>query len=98
MGPCSKRRSVTSVPFDSVVGHGQVGWMPRLPAAGRGGEDSRPCNYLYISRKPQPCLSRLNGMGGELHSFDIRRNAVLITCKVRWSKKTLEFPDGKFCR
>ena len=42
--------------------------MPRLPAVGRGGEESRPCNHIYISRKPQPCLSRLNGMGGELPS------------------------------
>ena len=50
--------------------------MPRLPAYSRSGKDgnglpewsqSRPCNYVYISRKPQPCLSRLNGMGGELH-------------------------------
>jgi len=43
--------------------HGQVGWMPRLV----GGEESRPCNRVYTSRKFQPCLSRLNGMGGELH-------------------------------
>jgi len=27
---------------------------------------SRPCNRVYISRKPLLCLSRLNGMGGEL--------------------------------
>jgi hypothetical protein len=39
--------------------------MPRLV----GGEESRLYNYFYISRKPQPCLSRLNGVGGGLH-FD----------------------------
>ena len=33
---------------------------------GRGGEPTY--DYIFISRKPQPCLSRLNGMGGELHS------------------------------
>jgi phytoene dehydrogenase-like protein len=40
--------------------HGQVGWIPRLPALGRGGEESRPYNQIYISRKPRP-------VGGELH-------------------------------
>src|SRR5512137_677625 len=39
--------------------HGQVGWMPRLV----GGEESRPYNHLFISRKPRP-------VGGELfHCF-----------------------------
>ncbi len=28
--------------------HGQVGWMPR-------GEEGRPYNHIYISRKPLPC-------------------------------------------
>jgi hypothetical protein len=36
--------------------HGQVGWMPRL----QGGEESRPSNHIYISRKLRP-------VGGELH-------------------------------
>ena len=37
------------------VDHGQVGWVPRL-ACGRqvGGEESRPCNHIYMSRKPRP--------------------------------------------
>ena len=39
---------------------------PCLPAV--GGEESRPCDDIYISRKPLPCLSRLNAMGGELRS------------------------------
>jgi len=38
---------------------GQVGWIPRLV----GGEESRPCNYIHISRKLRP-LDR------ELHSLD----------------------------
>jgi hypothetical protein len=29
---------------------GQVGWIPRL----LGGEESRPCNHIFISRKPRP--------------------------------------------
>jgi hypothetical protein len=37
--------------------HGQVGWMPRLV----GGDESRPCNRIFISRKPRP-------VGGELYS------------------------------
>jgi|MudIll2142460700_1097286.scaffolds.fasta_scaffold35807_2 hypothetical protein len=41
--------------------HGQVDWIPSLV----GG--SRLCNHIDITRKPQPCLSRLNGVGGVLH-------------------------------
>jgi len=48
--------------------------------AGGGGNglpqwsQSRPCNHIYITQKPQPCLSRLNGMGEELHcSTHLRR-------------------------
>ena len=37
--------------------HGQVGWMPR-PV---GGEESRPYNHIFISRKPR-------AVRGELHS------------------------------
>ena len=42
--------------------HGQVGGYPALPACGRqvGGEESRPSNHNYISRKPRP-------LGGKLH-------------------------------
>jgi hypothetical protein len=40
--------------------HGQVGWMHR-PV---GGEESRPCNHIYITRKLRP-------VGGELHYFDL---------------------------
>jgi len=39
--------------------HGQVGWIPP-PSCCRGGEESRPYNQIYISRKPRP-------VGGELH-------------------------------
>jgi hypothetical protein len=47
---------------------GKSAGCPALPACGRqvGGEESRPYNHIYITRKPQPCLSRLNGMGGKL--------------------------------
>ena len=31
--------------------HGQVGWIPRLVSGG----ESRPCNHIYITRKPRPC-------------------------------------------
>ena len=31
------------------------------PSCCRGGEESRPCNHINISRKPRP-------VGGELHS------------------------------
>ena len=30
-------------------GRGQVGWIPRLV----GGEESRPCNHITLSRKPR---------------------------------------------
>jgi len=46
---------------------GKSAGCPAFLPVGRGGEESRPCNHIYITRKPQPCLSRLNGMGGELH-------------------------------
>jgi hypothetical protein len=39
--------------------HGQVGWMHRLV----GGEESRPYNHIFISRKPRR-------VGGELHSLE----------------------------
>jgi len=41
---------------------GKSAGCPALPACGRqvGGEESRPCNRIYISRKPRP-------VGGELH-------------------------------
>jgi hypothetical protein len=51
--------------LNSFTFHGQVGWMPRL-VGGEGGNglqhwsQSRPCNQIYISRKPRP-------VGGELH-------------------------------
>jgi hypothetical protein len=40
--------------------HGQVGWMPRLPAAGAG-RKADLIIIFFISRKPRP-------VGGELHS------------------------------
>jgi len=40
------------------ISHGQVGWMPRFGV----GEDTRHCNYIYITRKPRP-------MGVELHNI-----------------------------
>jgi hypothetical protein len=49
----------------SVVLHGQVGWMPRLA----GGEESRPYNHTFISRKPRP-------VGGELHFFSAFLEAI----------------------
>jgi hypothetical protein len=42
------------------------------------GEGGRPCNHAYITRKLQPCLSRLNGMGGELPESGIET----ATCRV----------------
>ena len=44
--------------YRNRVVHGQVGWMPRLA----GGEGSRPCNHIHISRKPRP-------VRGELHFY-----------------------------
>jgi hypothetical protein len=46
---------------------GKSAECPTFLPVGRGGEESRPYNHTYISRKPQPCLPRLNGVGGELH-------------------------------
>ena len=45
---------------------GKSARCPAFPVLTGGGEESRPCNHIYITRKPQPCLSRLNGMGGKL--------------------------------
>src|SRR4030042_2313460 len=46
-------REVSSSPIGNIgfiSFHGQVGWMPRLV----GGEESRPSNYISISRKAPP--------------------------------------------
>jgi hypothetical protein len=40
---------------DTINVHGQVGWMPGL----LGGEESRHCNRIYITRKPRPVGGRL---------------------------------------
>ena len=37
---------------------------------GRGGEESRPCNQIHISRKPRP-------VGGELHYFSAKEDLSL---------------------
>jgi len=36
--------------WESMPRHGQVGWMPRF----LGGEESRQCNHIDITRKPRP--------------------------------------------
>ena len=41
---------------------GKSAGCPVFLPVGRGGEESRPCNDSYISRKPRP-------VGGELHLF-----------------------------
>jgi hypothetical protein len=40
---------------------GKSAGCPAFLLLGRGGEESRPYNHLYISRKPRPYV------GGELH-------------------------------
>jgi hypothetical protein len=50
---------------------------------------SRPCDYIYISRKPQPCLFRLNRMGRELHS---KRNRLITSSRI--SSPSPGFCDG----
>jgi hypothetical protein len=47
---------------------GKSAGCPALPACGRqvGGDENRPCNHIYIARKPRP-------LAGELpffHFFD----------------------------
>ena len=44
---------------------GKSAGCPAFLPVGRGGEESRPCNHIYLTRKPRP-------EGGELHliSFD----------------------------
>jgi hypothetical protein len=47
---------------------GKSAGCPAFLPIGRGGGGSRPYDSrICITRKPPPCLSRLNGMGGELH-------------------------------
>ena len=70
--------------------HGQVGWMPRLPAAGAGSQ-SRPSDHIYISRKPRP-------VGGELHCaiLEVYRSAIsLRVLKVFLFASVLLFATGK---
>ena len=77
--------------------HRQVGWKPRLPAAGAESQ-SRPYNHIYISRKPLPCLSRLNGMGRELHCvvLEVCRSAISVrVLKVFFFASVLLFLTGK---
>ena len=62
-----------------LAGHGQVGWMPRLPAAGAGRKaDSVIISYLHFPEAP-PC-----GRGASLSG---RRLAGLIEKKDRHEKK-----------
>jgi hypothetical protein len=46
--------------------HGQVGWTPRLV----DGEESRPCNHIYISRKPRPVGEELHFQGSSFPQLD----------------------------
>jgi hypothetical protein len=70
-GPMSKESiSIIGYCGSSLMCHGQVGWMPRLPAAGAG----RKADPLIISTFPGspalclPARSRFGeGRGGELH-------------------------------
>jgi hypothetical protein len=44
---------------------GKSAGCPAFLPVGRGGEKSRPCNYIYITPKPRP-------VGGELHSYFLK--------------------------
>ena len=56
--------------LDPRKGHGQVGWMPRLPAIGRGGEECRPYSHLFLHLpEAPPCACPVLTGGGELHSI-----------------------------
>jgi hypothetical protein len=50
-------------PLTKIVTGKSAGCPAFLPVS-RGGEESRPYNCIYISRKPRP-------VGVELHSFDV---------------------------
>ena len=56
---------------------------PALPACGRqvGGEENRPCNHIYISRKPRPvpaCAKPLRRRQGRGASFPNRTKPSLL--------------------
>ena len=99
------RRSALSVPGNIAEGFGrkhtkdklnfcgQVGWSPALPAV--GGEECRPCNDITISRKPQPCLSRLNGMGEELH-YDARGSLAETKSHLIYGHRVGYFPKNRY--
>jgi hypothetical protein len=42
---------------------GKSAGCPAFLPVGRGGEESRPCNHIYVTRKPRP-------VGGELHLLE----------------------------
>ena len=53
-----------SIRLDTCIDHGQVGWMPAFRVLTEGGEggnglqtwsQSRPCNNIFLTRKPRPC-------------------------------------------
>jgi hypothetical protein len=44
---------------------GKSAGCPAFLPVGKGGEESRPCNHNYISRKPRP-------VGGELHIQNVK--------------------------
>jgi len=101
-------RSALSVPGNIAEGFGRkhtkdklnfcghVGCMTRLACARQvGGKERRPCNDITISRKPQPCLSRLNGMGEELH-YDARGSLAETKSHLIYGHRVGYFPKNRY--
>ena len=53
--------------FEGLLSHNPLSRASRLDASPCGGQESRLCNRVYISRKPQPCACPVLTGGGELH-------------------------------
>ena len=73
-------KGVAGIGWFASFFHGQVGWKPRRV----GGEESRPSNHIYISRKPRP-------VGEELHSKRLVSKVALglatgfLPCGLSWA-------------
>jgi len=73
-----------------------VGCLAFLPV-GRGEEGSRPCNRIYISRKPRPMPACPVGRGVELHSspsVKLLRSVIVLPLMRQMSQYCPEPPGG----